>query len=81
MNWISGTVLPRNEVNCPPTFSEINQCFLREKLIKGDVAHNHIGKPAGGNASQGRGEAYALDGSSKNGCRKLNKKCDSPFTI
>ena len=44
----------------------------------GSVAHNHIGKPAGGNASQGRGEAYALDVSSKNGCRKIKKMCDSP---
>ena len=43
------------------------------------VTHNYIGKPAGGNASQGHGEAYALDGCSKNGCRKLNKKFDSPF--
>ncbi|MBQ4512945.1 MAG: hypothetical protein II969_08125, partial [Anaerolineaceae bacterium] len=26
-------------------------------------------------------EANALDGSSKNGCRKIKKMCDSPFFI
>ena len=35
-----------------------------ERIKKGAVAHNHIGKPS---------EAYALDVSSINGCRKLKK--------
>jgi len=39
--------------------------FTAKVDADGAVAHNHIGKPAGGNASQGRGKAYALDGSSK----------------